>query len=214
MAVELKAIQRDSTKKSLKKQLRNEGKVPGILYGKTIGNQNVTVDEGDLLKLFNSAGLNEVIQLDLGGNATSVMTQDIQRDPLKNQLIHIDFKEVNMNEAVEVAVPLHIIGEEAVEKRDGVVTHIMNEVHVRALPGHIPNHIELDVTDLQVGDSLKVDKLTVGLNAEYEVIDDGDEVLVTINHPQLVPDEPVAEEESGETTEAESTEGDGERQPE
>lgn len=207
MAVGLKAVLRDSTKKSLKKQLRNEGKIPAIVYGKTIGNQNVAVEEGELMKLFLHSGLNEVIQLEVeGGQTTPVMTKEMQRDPLKKQLIHVDFKEVNMKETVEVAVPLHIIGEEVVEKHDGVVQQNMNEVHVRALPGRIPNFIELDVTHLQIGDSIKVDKLKSGVNNEYEIVDEDEEVLVTINHPQLIPDEPVAEEVTEEVTQDEEQE--------
>ena len=206
MAVELKATLRDATKTSVRKQLRKEGKIPAIVYGKTVGNQTVAVDKGDLIRVFNHAGKNEVIQLDIEGkNKTSVMAQAFQVDPIKHQMIHIDFKEVNMNEAVEVSVPIHILGEEAIEKKDGVVMQTTNELQVRSLPGDIPSFIELDVTDLQIGDSLRVSDLKSGLGITYEILDHDEEVLVTINHPQLIPDNPVVDEEGGES-DAESTE--------
>jgi len=206
MAVELKATLRDATKTSVRKQLRKEGKIPAIVYGKTVGNQTVAVDKGDLIRVFNHAGKNEVIQLDIEGkNKTSVMAQAFQVDPIKHQMIHIDFKEVNMNETVDVSVPIHILGEEAIEKKDGVVMQTTNELQVRSLPGDIPSFIELDVTDLQIGDSLRVSDLKSGLGNTYEILDHDEEVLVTINHPQLIPDNPVVDEEGGEA-DAESTE--------
>ncbi|WEG12730.1 50S ribosomal protein L25/general stress protein Ctc [Pullulanibacillus sp. KACC 23026] len=199
MVVELKAEIRESTKKSVTNQLRKAGKVPAAVYGKTVGNQNVAIDEGALIKLFYDVGRNEVIQLQVDGQqTTSVMTQELQRDPIKRHLVHVDFKEVNMNEEVEVAVPLHVVGEDAVEKRDGVVQLHLNELHVRALPGHIPSHIDLDVTELQVGDSIKVENLKQAASQDYEIQNDEDVVLVTINHPQLAADEPVTEEEGNE----------------
>lgn len=199
MAVELKATLRDATKKSVRKQLRKEGKVPAIVYGKTVGNQAVAVDKGDLIRVFNQAGKNEVIQLDIEGESKpSVMAHAFQTDPIKHQMIHIDFKEINMNEKVDVTVPLHILGEEAIEKKDGVVQQNVNELNVRALPGDIPSFIELDVAELQVGDSLHVSDLKSGLGNTYEVLNHDEDVLVTINHPQLIPDNPVVDEEGGE----------------
>ncbi len=209
MAVELNARVRDASKKSVGKQLRKEGRVPAVLYGKTVGNRSVSVEEGDLMKMFHHAGRNEVIELMLDGEpSTSVMTQDIQIDPIKNHLIHVDFKEINMNEAVEVSVSLHVVGEETIEKRDGVVQLHINEITVRAMPGEIPSYIELDVSELQVGDSLKVSQLIEGQSLDYEILDQPDEVLVTINHPQLIPEEPVAEDQENqhESSENEGTE--------
>jgi large subunit ribosomal protein L25 len=205
MAVELKATLRDATKKSVRKQLRKQGKIPAIVYGKTVGNQTIAVDKGDLTRVFNQAGKNEVIQLDIEGkNKTSVMAQAFQVDPINHQMIHIDFKEINMNETVDVSVPLHILGEDAIEKRDGVIQQNMNELQIRALPGDIPSFIELDVTDLQIGDSMRVSDLKSGLGNTYEVLDQDDDVLVTINHPQLIPENPVDDEEGGEAPEGET----------
>ncbi|HSU79651.1 MAG TPA: 50S ribosomal protein L25/general stress protein Ctc, partial [Candidatus Angelobacter sp.] len=87
----------------------------------------------------------------------------------------------------------------------GVVMQTTNELQVRSLPGDIPSFIELDVTDLQIGDSLRVSDLKSGLGITYEILDHDEEVLVTINHPQLIPDNPVVDEEGGES-DAESTE--------
>jgi large subunit ribosomal protein L25 len=204
MAVELKALLRDATKKSVRKQLRKQGKIPAIVYGKTVGNLTIAVDKGDLIRVFNNAGKNEVIQLDIEGkNKTSVMAHAFQVDPINRQMIHIDFKEINMNETVDVSVPIHILGEEAIEKRDGVVQQNVNELQIRALPGDIPSFIELDVTELQIGDSLRVSDLKSGLGNTYEVLNHDDEVLVTINHPQLIDENPVVDEEGGEAPEGE-----------
>ncbi|TCP22545.1 LSU ribosomal protein L25P [Scopulibacillus darangshiensis] len=190
--VQLNAKNRQHLRKSMTKKLRNEGRIPAVVYGKNVGNQNVSVEEGEMIRLFRSDGRNAVIQMKVENNKPySVMAHDIQFDRLKDEIVHIDFLEIDMKTEIDAVVPVVLTGESAGEKEGGVVQHQFNELNVRSLPANIPSNIEVDVSALNIGDSLKVRDLKA--NADYEILDDEDEVIVSVTPPTL--EEPEAESE-------------------
>lgn len=178
----LTAEERDTSKASITKALRKSGKIPAVFYGKAADNQPVSVDEREIMRIFQNVGRNGVIQLKLNNKTYSVMTHDIQYDSLKRELIHLDFLEVDMKSKMDVAVPIHFIGEEAGAKHGAVVQHHLNEFMVRSLPNEIPSAIEVDVSEMEVGDVLKVKDIKQG--STHEILNDDDDVVVSIIPPQ------------------------------
>lgn len=192
----LDVIEREHTKHSVTRKLRLEGKIPAVVYGKTVGNKLVAVDEGEMIRLFHSEGRNAIIQLKIGkDNPYSVMAHDIQFDHLKDEMLHIDFMEINMKSEIEAEVPFHLTGESAGEKEGGVVNQPVIHLLVKALPADLPNHIDLDISDLNVGDSRQVKDIKI--DGEYEILSDEEVVVVSIVAPA------VEEEEQSEATEEE-----------
>lgn len=193
---ELKTINREHTKKSMIKKLRSEGKIPAVVYGKNVGNESISVEEGDVMRLFKADGRNAVMQMKLGNNkGFSVMAHDIQFDRLKGDIIHIDFLEIDMKSELDAVVPVVLTGESAGEKEGGVVQHTLNEVNVRALPANIPSTIEVDVSALNVGDSLKIGDIK-SAGGDYTVLDDEDDVVVSVTPPTVLEEEPVKEDDN------------------
>ncbi|MBM7646463.1 large subunit ribosomal protein L25 [Scopulibacillus daqui] len=184
----LNVINRDKKKKSITKGLRRKGKIPAIVYGKDISNQTIAVDEGDMLRLLRNEGRNAIIKLELdNGQAYSVMAHDIQFDHLKDEIVHIDFVKIDMKSEVDTLVPVTLKGESVGEKEGGIVEQSLVELNVRALPSNIPNHIEADISELKIGDSIRVADISDKL--DVEVLNDENDVIASIQPPTTLKEE-------------------------
>lgn len=201
MAAELKAKPRKELKRSYTKKLRKEGNIPGVIYGEDVSGVTVYVEEGAMIRFFHEEGRNGVINLDVeGGEKYAVMAYELQTDPLKNEITHIDFLKIDLKSEVDADVPIHLTGESKGEKEGGTPQHNLNEVSVKALPNDIPSYIEVDISELDIGDSLSVSDLKP--DGKYEFTTDEEELVVSI----LAPSQEPVEEETEEEAEAAETE--------
>lgn len=198
MAVKLKATLRDDLKHSATKQIRQSGHVPGVVYGKEKDTKAIAVNSMDLLKTVRDEGRNAIISLDVEQDSpVDVMLHDYQMDPLKDELIHIDFYMIDMSEEMDVEVPLHLEGEAIGAKEGGVLQQPLYELQVRAKPNNIPDQITVDVSELNVGDSVAIADLSA--SDKYEFLEDADTTVATV----LPPDTLDEEDESAANTSAE-----------
>lgn len=182
MSAVLKANDRETAQNSSLRKLRAEGKIPAVLYGKNRGSKPVYVDSADFIKTMREVGRNGIISLDFDGNSTDVMLGDYQEDPIKKEVIHADFLAVDMSSEVTANVRVALTGEAAGAKDGGVLQQPVHELQVTATPGNIPQTIEVDVTNLQVGENLTVADL--GAGEKYQINDDESLVLVSILPPK------------------------------
>jgi large subunit ribosomal protein L25 len=176
-------------------RLRAAGKIPGVLYGHGTDPLPIAV-EGRALRaaLSGEAGLNALLTLDLGGKSQTAMAKDIQRDPTRNTVTHVDFLLVNKDEVITADVPVVLVGEaSAVYKADGVVDQSLFSLTVHAKPGDLPHQIEVDITDMEIGDAIRVDDLALpaGVNTDQ----DGETAIAVAQPPQAA--EGAAEPEEG-----------------
>ncbi|SEO92913.1 LSU ribosomal protein L25P [Amphibacillus marinus] len=186
MAVKLEAKPRNDLKKSNTRRLRKEGLIPAIVYGHEKEPKSVTVNSIDLLKTVRDEGRNAIISLEVEGNSVDVMLHDYQVEPIMDKLIHADFYIVNMAQEMDVQVPLHLEGEAQGAKDGGVLQQPLHELLVRAKPASIPEEIIINVTELNVGDSIMVADLKEGKG--YEIVEDPNTTIVTITAPTLAED--------------------------
>lgn len=192
MAIKLKANQRENLKQSVTRELRQEGNVPSVVYGKDNEPITVSVNSIELLKTVRDEGKNAIISLDIDGNDTvDVMLHEYQVDPLKDELIHADFYVVDMSEEMDVEVPVHLEGEAAGSKEGGVLQQPLYELAIRAKPADIPEEILVDVSELNIGDSVLVSDLKA--SRKYEITEDGDTTIVAVTPPEEMPEEPDTE---------------------
>ncbi|HEY5438302.1 MAG TPA: 50S ribosomal protein L25 [Acidimicrobiales bacterium] len=150
------------------RRLRLAGSIPAVIYGEGVAPLPIAVEA----KSFRTAvsgeqGINSVIELDADGKKYLVMAREIQRHPVRGTVAHIDFQVVDPNQAVVVEVPIHIIGD-AVEVRhaDWEVDQQMFNIEVRTRPDQIPTHIDVDISDLKVGGTIRVEELTLPKGVE------------------------------------------------
>lgn len=213
----LKAIIRQGkqTKGSLNK-IRNEGKIPAVVYGFGANNTSVKVDEPEFIKVIREVGRNGIIELGVGSKTIKVMVSDYQIDPIKNQITHIDFLSINMKSELTVDVVVNLTGEAVGAKEGGVVQQPLFQLSVTATPDEIPESIEVDVTELNVGDSILVGDLKA--NKSYTINNEDDEAIVSVVPPTVTPAEGEevedAEGEAVEATEEVKEEAEGEEKAE
>jgi large subunit ribosomal protein L25 len=188
----MKAEERFVQSKGDLRQLREQGKVPGVVYGKKISKPTaIAVNEKELLSVLRSHP-NAVLEMEIpSAGKQPVMMTAVQRDPLTRHLLHIDFHQINMNEEVKTQVRLDVIGESAGVKEGGVLQVMLHELDIHCLPNRIPESIEVDISGLQVGENVLVSdlKLPEGVQSGIE----GEMVVVTVLAPQKDITEEAAE---------------------
>ncbi|ANR67222.1 MULTISPECIES: 50S ribosomal protein L25/general stress protein Ctc [Staphylococcus] len=178
------------------KTLRNTGKVPAIVYGYGTKNTSVKVDEVEFIKVIREVGRNGVIELGVGSKTIKVMVSDYQFDPLKNQITHIDFLAINMTEERTVEVPVHLIGEAAGAKEGGVVEQPLFDLEVTATPDNIPEAIEVEISELAIGDTISVEDIKV--SGDFTIENEATDSVVTVVAPTEEPTEEEIEAMEGE----------------
>jgi large subunit ribosomal protein L25 len=183
MVVEVKG--RDVLGKNPARRLRHAGLIPAIVYGAKKDPVPVVVDPKKILEILHSeSGVNTIFQLDLTGAEARrhVMIKEYQVDPVRGNLIHADFVRIQMDEVIEVDVPVLATGEAAGVKLDGgILDHVTRQVRVSCLPGDIPEHITIDVTALKIGDALRVSDLQK--SDKYRILSEADLTLVVVSPP-------------------------------
>lgn len=201
MAVTLNVKERATRPRSLRNQLRHEGQIPGIVYGYQIDSTPVSVDDRELMRLLRENGSNTVFTMDLGGKKVNTLLHDVQRDTFTGAFTHIEFLSVNMNVETEVESDLVLVGDAAGVKAGGVLTQTLYTVTVSATPDKLPENIEIDVTELEIGDSISV--ADIPANADYTIVTDAEEQIASVQEAQQELPEEDANEEAGEAPEPE-----------
>ncbi|EKU46157.1 50S ribosomal protein L25/general stress protein Ctc [Staphylococcus massiliensis] len=179
------------------RKIREAGKVPAVVYGYGTKNVSVKVDEVEFIKVIREVGRNGVIELGVGSKQVKVMVSDYQFDPLKNKITHIDFLAINMTEERTVEVPVHLVGEAVGAKEGGVVEQPLFDLEVTATPDNIPEYIEVDITELEINDSLTV--ADVKIDGDYTIENEKEDSVVAVVPPTEEPTEEEIEEMEGES---------------
>jgi large subunit ribosomal protein L25 len=178
----LKAEERTDSRRSSLRKIRQSGYVPGVIYGRNLENKSVALDSIELLKILRAEGKNTIINLDINGDQHSVMVTELQTDPLKDSIVHADFKVVDMEAEMEATVPVNLTGEAEGIKQGGVLQQPLYELSVTAKPKNIPQTIEVDISSLEVNDVLTVGDIPS--KGDYSYNHEPDEVVASILPPQ------------------------------
>jgi len=209
---EVNAVSRSVQGTGASRRLRRSGKLPGILYG---ANQDAQVIELDhsaiMLQLRHEAFHASILTMNIDGKKQNVLLRDIQMHPWKREVLHIDFQRVDAKQKIHMRVPLHFINAEiapGVKLGGGVVNHVMSELEVSCLPGDLPEFVEVDVAELELGASVHLSDLKLPTGVEsVQLARDDDAVVANVQVPRAIvePEEEVAAGEEG--AEAEAAEG-------
>lgn len=194
MAFELKAELREVTGKKVK-TLRNAGLVPAEVYGQGMKNLSIQIDEKTLRRVLNDAGNTNLIGIKLGRKkAVNTLARHIQYSPIKQNILHVDFYAVNMSETVAVSVPIQLEGEAPAVELGGVIMTGISELEIEALPGNLPETINVDISGLEnFGDSIHVEALNLPDN--ITVMSSPDSLIVSVQAPRVAEvEETLAEE--------------------
>jgi large subunit ribosomal protein L25 len=166
----LEAQPREAGTKNQARRVRREGKIPAVVYGASKDAVAVSVDPRHVLRILHSdSGHNTIFDLALnGGERTKAMIVDWQYEPIKGHLLHIDLKRIAMDKALRVSVPIVLQGTaEGVKTEGGILEQILREVEIECLPGDIPSHIDLNVSNLGLNASIRVADLPHGGKVKF-----------------------------------------------
>lgn len=204
------------------RRMRRDGRVPAVVYGRDLETVAVAVDERDLYgALHTEAGLNALIDLDVNGSTVLTVARELQRHPVRGDIVHLDFVKISLTETIEAEVAINPIGTPmGVREEGGILESVRTFITVEALPTEVPSAIDVDISALGVGDSLSLDEVSAIEGVTF--LDDPETTLFTVQAPRVeeepepeveldeegMPIEPVAEEEGEEGAEADA-EGEG-----
>ena len=189
MEATLEAVKRSDKGKNEARRHRAAGRLPAVVYGtakdgKAPVGVPVTVDPKGLLRILHSdSGVNTLITLKLDGGSTQVLVKEYQRDPITQALLHADFYQLAMDKAIVVTVPVLIKGEsKGVKVQGGLLDFVTREIQVECLPANIPEHIDVDVSELELHGSIRLRDIASG--DKWKAVTDGDTMLVHVVMPK------------------------------
>jgi large subunit ribosomal protein L25 len=199
--VKLQVRERERRGSADARRLRREGYIPGVLYGNGKASHAICIPERDLRRVLTGAGgLHAILDVVLEGQKTThaSILKDYQQDPIRGHISHVDLQEVRLDQPIQAVVVVQLVGEAAGTKEGGVLTQVSRELNVEALPTAIPEHIDADVSEMHIGDTLRL--ADIGAVDGVTFLDDPDEtVLAIVTQPTRVeaPEQMVEEEEEG-----------------
>jgi large subunit ribosomal protein L25 len=186
MEAVLDAIERNDRGKNEARRLRASGRIPAVVYGEKEGGKPIAVDPKVLARILRTGqGANTLIALNLpGGTNARVLVKEYQLDPITHQLLHADFYRVAMDRVIRVQVPVVAQGEpKGVKQQGGVLDIVHRQVEIECLPADIPNHIDIDVSDMMVGQSIRVKD--VATNPKWKALSDPEMMILHVIIPKV-----------------------------
>ncbi len=209
---ELDVEARDKLGTSETRRLRNQGKVPAILYGGGKDPQSVMLEKDRLqLQMEHEAFYTSILTLNLAGETQAVIVKDVQRHPAKRLVLHLDFQRILEDEEITLNVPIHFLGEEdaiGVKEQGGEISHLMSDVEVSCLPKDLPEYLELDISNLELNQLLHLSDIKVPEGVELTALaHNQDPAVVSINPPRREEEDEALEAEEGLEEGAEPVEG-------
>lgn len=204
----LKAKRREGSGKGDARKLRASGLVPAVVYGHNEKTRSISIDAHELEILFSHISVeNTIITLDIEGekgDAVQALVREVQAHPWKSHVLHVDFYQIHAGEKVDVEVPIHLVGTAPGVKAGGIMEQMIHDLPIRCLPGEIPQAFDVDVSKLEIGDSIHIRDLSLGEAIEVEL--DEERTICAVVTPAILEVEEPEEGEGVELLEGEEPE--------
>jgi large subunit ribosomal protein L25 len=221
--VNLNATNRDVEGKSSSRQLRRAGSVPAVIYGGDKDPIRISILEKDIAKAAEIPGFaTQILNINISGEEQNVILKELQRHPATQRVLHADLQRVNPDTKISISVPVRFLNEDicmGVKMHGGAISRLINNIDITCLASNLPEYLEVDVAELDVGDSVFLSALNLPEGVEIPSLalgEDRDQAVVSITEAKVLNIEPevVEEEGDGEEGEAQAAEGDSEESAE
>ena len=221
--VNLNATNRDAEGKSSSRQLRRAGSVPAVIYGGEKDPIRISILEKDIAKAAEIPGFaTQILNINISGEEQNVILKELQRHPATQRVLHADLQRVNPDTKISISVPVRFLNEDicmGVKMHGGSISRLINNIDITCLASNLPEYLEVDVAELDVGDSVFLSALNLPEGVEIPSLalgEDRDQAVVSITEAKVLDIEPevVEEEGEGEEGEAQAAEGDSEESTE
>ena len=213
--VSLAASERQSEGKSANRNLRRTGYIPGVLYGGKEEPKKISIMEKDIVKANEIAGFaTQILKITMEGKDVDVVVKEIQRHPATSRILHADFMRVDPDSKITLVVPIRTLNDEScigVKVSGGQVNHLINDIEVSCLASNLPEYLEIDVQEMDIGDTVSLSEIKLPEGVEITILqqdEDRDQAVVSLTETRemVIEEEEVLELEEGEEGE-EATEG-------
>lgn len=204
MDIVLQATRRTKGARSTLSNLRNQGKLPAVIYGYNVEVTPVALDYKETSKAVQKYGHTSVFKLDLEGKQVNAVLHEVQRDPLKGIVKHIDFLSINMAEELEVNIPVNVVGDSIGVSEGGVLTQPVRDLTIKVKPSEIPDSIDVDASGLAIGESLSIADVRNRIN--YTILNPDEDILVTVTPPVVVNDDTAGQGDNDNSDDIKATE--------
>ena len=221
--VNLNATNRDVEGKSSSRQLRRAGSVPAVIYGGEKDPIRISILEKDITKAAEIPGFaTQILNINISGEEQNVILKELQRHPATQRVLHADLQRVNPDTKISISVPVRFLNEDicmGVKMHGGAISRLINNIDITCLASNLPEYLEVDVAELDVGDSVFLSALNLPEGVEIPSLalgEDRDQAVVSITEAKVLDIEPevVEDEGDGEEGEAQAAEGDSEESAE
>jgi len=190
MKMELEAYLYEPQKKGDVRRMRMEGKIPGVLYGHKEKSKRIYVLKKEFEKVLETLKKETVtIELKLKEKTYPCLIKAIQHNPTDGRLLHIDFQHISKKEKIKATIPIHLIGEAPGVKKGGLLDQHLHEVVIRCLPDHLPSHIDVDISNLDIGKTIHLRDIAIS-NIEFEI--KPETPVVSVLAPKIEKEAPAA----------------------
>lgn len=179
-AIKIQAERRTGVGKNKVDKLRQEGLIPGVVYGKNEDTEHIQVSGKDFTRVYNIAGTTTMIDLELNGDVSPVLIKEVQTHPFKNQFLHVDFQKLKMDEKIKLTVPITLIGRENIQQTDGVLVQQLDEIEIECFPKDIPESVEVDVSNIDFNKPVLISDLEIFTNEDITIFREADDVIASL----------------------------------
>lgn len=192
----LHAQRREGKGKNKVDKVRDAGLVPGVVYYKGADNINVQIPVLDFNKTYEQVGTSNLLDLVFEDESKiTVLVKEVQKHPVRNEYLHVDFVEVKMDEKIKLMVPIVLLNRDEIILQPSILTQILDEVEVECYPSYIPSAAEVNVENMQYGDVLTVADLDISSMEKIDVLTDAEEAVCNLAEPEEFVEEELTEEE-------------------
>jgi large subunit ribosomal protein L25 len=184
-AIKIQVEGRTGTGKNKVDKIRQEDFIPGVLYGKGQETKHIQVERRVFEKVYKTAGMSTLIDLELDGDVSPVLIKEVQTHPFKNQFLHVDFQKLNMNEKVKLTIPITLLGRDDIVVQPSILIQQLDEIEIECLPGDIPQSIEIDVRNIDFTTPVFVSDLDIFNNEDITILREADDVIASLMEPTM-----------------------------
>lgn len=178
------------------KKLRDDNIIPAVIYSRGEETRHIKVDNLEFTKVFREAGTSTIIDLAMGEEILPVIVKEVQRHPVKQQVVHVDFQKLNMNEKVKMSIPITLLNRDSIKLQPSILMQFLDQVDIECLPGDIPQAAELDVEDIDFSTPKFVKDLSIANDEKITILTDLEVAVCSLSEPTVHVDEDEETEEA------------------
>lgn len=184
-AIKMQIEKRNEVGKNEIKKVRENNFIPAVIYSRGGETVHVAIDTVEFSRVYKIAGTTSLLGLELEGTTVPAIIKEIQRHPIKNQILHVDFQKLNMDEKVKMTLPIVLLNRDDIKLQPSVLTQILDQIDIECLPTDIPNAAEVDVQDMDFTTPMMVKDLDIAKDEKVTILRDLDDVVCTLSEPSM-----------------------------